>query len=430
MDTLQLEIITLCVCVLLSAFFSGAETALTTLSAFKVRQLQDEQRRYAAALRLWETNHTSVLATILIGNTLVSLTAGSVATDLAQRFLPGATGVPVAIGGMTMVMLIPGEIFPKTLARAYADLLAVPLMNGVALFYALFFPVTWCITRLIRFMITHLGGRIMNGPDVTEEDIEYIITLSHRQGGLDKNKQEMLSSVFEFTDTEAREIMVPRTELVALPVDCPYEEIVRICAESGFSRIPVYEGSIDKVVGIFFAKQLIHPVKPEERAGYLRKRMRPAMFVPESKKISELLREFQQARQHMAIVVNEFGGTHGIVTLEDIIEELLGEIRDEFDEEEPLIRPRPEGGFVADARINIKDLEGALNIQFPEERAYESLGGFLMEVAGDVPSPGWSHGFEGFDFTVITADVNRVNKVQILPHKPADADRPTPADAA
>ena len=430
MDTLRLEATTLVVCVLLSAFFSAAETALTTLSAFKVRQLQEHRRRFAAALRLWETNHTSVLATILIGNTFVSLLAGSVATDLAARVLPGAPGLPIAIGGMTLVMLIAGEIFPKTIARAYADQIAAPLMNGVALFYALFFPLTWGITRLIRTLINMLGGRIKNGPDVTEEDIEYIITLSHRQGGLDKAKQEMLRSVFEFTDTEAREIMVPRTDLVALPVDCPYEEIVRICAESGFSRIPVYEGSIDKVVGIFFAKQLIQPTRPEEMAGYLRKRMRPAVFVPEAKKISELLREFQQHRQHMAIVVNEFGGTHGIVTLEDVIEELLGEIRDEFDEEEPLIRPRQEGGFLADARINIKDLEDVLNIRFPEERAYESLGGFLMEVAGDVPGPGWSHGFEGFDFTVVTADVNRVNKVQILPRKPADAEQPTPADAA
>jgi magnesium and cobalt transporter len=279
-------------------------------------------------------------------------------------------------------------------------------------------------------MIALLGGRIKNGPDVTEEDIEYIISLSQRQGGIDKDKQEMLTSVFEFTDTEVKEIMVPRTEVTALPVHCPYEDIVRICAESGFSRIPVYEGSIDKIVGIFFAKNLIQPTKPEERGDFLRRRMRTPTFVPESKKISELLKEFQQERQHMAIVVNEFGGTDGIVTLEDVIEEILGEIRDEFDEEEPLIKARPEGGFVADARIPINDLEDALQIQFPEERDYESLGGFLMEVAHDVPVPGWTHRFEGFDFTVMTADVNRVNKVQILPRNPSAEDTRSPADAA
>ncbi len=427
---MPLEIATLVVCVLLSAFFSAAETAVTTLSAFKVRQLQEDLPRWGRALRLWETNHASVLATILIGNTLVSLTAGAVSTDLAARFFPTSTGIPLAIGGMTLLMLVGGEVLPKTLARAYADQIAVPLMNGVAVFYGLFFPVTWLITHLIRVMISLLGGRIKNGPDVTAEDIEYIITLSQRQGGIDKDKQEMLTSVFEFTDTEAKEVMVPRTEMIALPVNCPYEEIVRICADSGFSRIPVYEGSIDKVVGIFFAKNLIQPTKPDERTDFLRRRMRTATFVPESKKISELLKEFQQERQHMAIVVNEFGGTEGIVTLEDIIEELLGEIRDEFDEEEPLIKARPEGGFVADARIPIKDLEDALHIQFPEQRDYESLGGFLMEVAGDVPGPGWTHVFEGFDFTVITADVNRVNKVQILPRRPAAEETRSPADAA
>jgi CBS domain containing-hemolysin-like protein len=275
-----------------------------------------------------------------------------------------------------------------------------------------------------------MGGRIRNGPDVTEEDIEYIISLGRRQGAIDKAKEEMLTSVIEFTDTEVGEIMVPRTEVAALPLACPYEDVVRICAESGFSRMPVYDGSIDKVVGIFMAKHLILPVRPEDRDNFLRARLRPAVFVPPSKKISELLRELKQKRLHMAIVVNEFGGTHGIVTLEDIIEELLGEIHDEFDEVELLIKARPGGGYIADARITIKDLEDALHIQFPEERAYESLGGFMMEAAEDVPRPGWTHPFAGFEFTVLTADLNRVNKVQILPVQPAKEDRVPPADAA
>lgn len=430
MGTVQGELWTLAACVLLSGFFSGAETTLTTLTAFKVRQLIERQPRMGRALRLWETNHAGVLATILIGNTLVSITAGSLAADLAGHVFATASGVPIAIGITTALMLLAGEILPKTLARAYADQLAIPLMVPLAALYALCFPVSWLITRLIRILITLLGGRVRNGPDVTEDDIEYIISLGRRQGVIDKAKEEMLASVIEFTDTDVGEIMVPRTEVVALPLDCPYEDVLRICSETGFSRLPVYEGAIDKVVGVFMAKNLIRPPRAEDRADFLRSRLRPAVFVPSSKKISELLRELQQRRLHMAIVVNEFGGTHGIVTLEDIIEELLGEIHDEFDEDEPLIKARPGGGYVADARITIKDLEEALRIQFPEERAYESLGGFMMEAAEDVPRPGWTHPFGGFEFKVLTADANRVNKVQILPVEPVKEHPAEPADAA
>jgi CBS domain containing-hemolysin-like protein len=300
----------------------------------------------------------------------------------------------------------------------------------LAAFYYLCFPVSWLITRLIRLLIGLLGGRIKNGPDVTEDDIEYIISLGRRQGAIDKAKEEMLTSVIEFTDTEVGEIMVPRTDMVSLPLDSTYDDVVRICAESGFSRMPVYDGTIDKIVGIFIAKNLIRSARPVENERFLLSGLRPAVFVPESKKISELLRTLKQKRLHMAIVVNEFGGTHGIVTLEDIIEELLGEIHDEFDEVDPLIKPRPEGGFVADARITIGDLEEALKIRFPDERDYESLGGFMMEAAEDVPRPGWTYPFGGFEFTVLTADLNRVNKVQILPELPAKEESSQSVDAA
>ena len=430
MVSIQAEVWILLACVALSAFFSCAETTLTTLTAFRLRQLIEASPRAGRPLRLWETNHASVLATILIGNTIVSITAGSLSTDLAGHFLDISTGVPIAIGAMTALMLVAGEILPKTVARAYADLLAVPLMVPLAAFYYICLPISWLITRLIRLLIGMLGGRIKNGPDVTEDDIEYIISLGRRQGAIDKAKEEMLTSVIEFTDTEAGEIMIPRTEVVALPLDSTYEEVVKRCAETGFSRMPVYDGTIDKIVGIFLSKHLIRQTRPSNGDNFLRTGLRPAVFVPASQKISELLRTLKQKRLHMAIVVNEFGGTHGIVTLEDIIEELLGEIHDEFDEIEPMIKPRPEGGFIADARITIGDLEEALNIRFPEERAYESLGGFMMEAAEEVPSPGWTHPFAGFEFTVLTADVNRVNKVQILPKPPATEEDSKSVDAA
>jgi CBS domain containing-hemolysin-like protein len=209
--------------------------------------------------------------------------------------------------------------------------------------------------------------------------------------------------------------MIPRTDLTALSFDTPYEKVIDVTQSSGFSRIPIYEDNIDRIIGIFHTKDLINIDGTMAKPGFLATNLRPAVFVPESKKISEVLRMFQQDRTHMAIVVDEFGGTAGIVTMEDIIEELLGDIHDEFDVKEDRILRLPGGGLMADARVAIDDLEGELGIEFPPERDYESLGGFLMEVAGEVPAAGWQHVFEGYSFQVSEADANRLIRVRIDP---------------
>jgi CBS domain containing-hemolysin-like protein len=293
----------------------------------------------------------------------------------------------------------------------------------------LFFPVTFVITVFIRWLITILGGQPDQAAPVTDQDLAYIVRLGATAGTIDKHQESLFQSVIEFPDTTAKEIMVPRTELVAIPLGSTYEQIVEIAIESGFSRIPVYDGSIDKVVGIFYAKHLLDRPKADEKQTYLDKRIRPPVFVPESKKISELLKLFQEKGIHMAIVVNEFGGTEGIVTLEDVVEELLGDIRDEFDVDEERLVAIPTGGYRADARIEIEEIEEELGIDFPEERDYESLGGFLMEAAGTVPDVGWTHEYADYDFSVTEADANRVITVEIQKAPPPAGETPSGADA-
>jgi magnesium and cobalt exporter, CNNM family len=417
-----LEVIGILACLLGSAFFSASETALTSLSLIRLEQLIERHPIACRPLTVWQTNPNGVLTTILIGNTIASITASALATDLASTFFP-QRGIPIAIGGMTLLLLFSGEITPKAIARSYADAMAPVLMVAVLGFHGLFYPVSWVTTRFIRALFWAVGARQRRGERVTEEDIEYIVSLGRRQGTLDKDKEHLLSSIFEFSDTTAREIMVPRTEVVAVSVDASYEKVVEISLESGFSRIPVYEDSIDKVVGIFYTKNLITPPRKEEHGAFLANRMRPTVFVPESKKISEVLRMFQRERIHMAIVVDEFGGTGGLVTMEDIIEELLGEIQDEFDTEEKRLVANPDGTYLAEARINVEELEDELHLTFPEDRDYESLGGFLMEQASEVPAEGWQHTYQGFRFRVLEADPQRVIKVLIEkapPEAPAD----------
>jgi CBS domain containing-hemolysin-like protein len=412
-----------------SALFSASETALTSLSEIKVQQILDSRRLWGKPLILWQKHPHRVLATILIGNNIVNITASALATELTIGIFPDS-GVPIAIGAMTFLILITGEITPKAIARTFPTALALPTMAVIYLFYVLFFPVTWVLTVLIRGMILLLGGRPDEATRVTEQDLEYIVRLGATAGAIDKQQESLFQSVIEFPDTIAKEIMVPRTELVAIPLDSTYEQVVEIAIESGFSRIPVYDASIDKIVGIFYSKNLLDRPQADEKTAFLKRRMRPPVFVPESKKISELLRLFQGKGIHMAIVVNEFGGTEGIVTLEDVIEELLGDIRDEFDVEEERLVAMPEGGYHADARIEIEEVEEKLGIAFPEERDYESLGGFLMEAAGTVPNVGWTHEFAGFDFVVTKADANRVIAVEIRKTPPPSDEAGTPEDPA
>jgi CBS domain containing-hemolysin-like protein len=224
--------------------------------------------------------------------------------------------------------------------------------------------------------------------------------------------------------------MVPRTDIVAVPVDASYDKVVEIALDSGFSRIPVYEDTVDKIVGIFYTKNLITPPRREDHATFLASRMRPAVFIPESKKISEVLKMFQRERIHMAIVVDEFGGTGGLVTMEDIIEELLGEIQDEFDTEEERLAKSADGTYTADARVNVEVLEDEFGLSFPEDRDYESLGGFLMEEAREVPSAGWEHLYQGFRFRVLDADPQRVIRVHIARVAVPGEEESAPARAA
>lgn len=420
------ELIGIAVCLVISGFFSGAETALTSLSEVKVHQLIEENPKWGRPLLHWKNNHRGILTTILIANNVANITASALAADWASRYFTN-NGIPIAIGAMTLLLLFSGEITPKTFARRYSTTIALPVIRVVLVFHILLYPASWIITKIINLLFKLIGGDTAEGTVVTERDIEFAVSLGGKEGAIDKQKQNLLSSIFEFTDTIAKEIMVPRTDLVTLLLDTPYDQVLDISLKSGFSRIPVRDGTIDKIAGIFYAKDLLPAPKPSEKNKFLHKRSRPAVFIPESKKISEVLKLFQKDRIHLAIVVNEFGGTEGIVTLEDIIEELLGEIQDEFDVEESRLRKMPDGSYTADARVDIEELEEAMNISFPEEREYESLGGFLMEKAGDVPAQGWSQNFEKFRFKVTEADANKVITVKITPITPRK--RQTAGDA-
>jgi putative hemolysin len=422
-----------------SGFFSGTETALTALGDARARQLRDQGGRRARLLGLWIDHPERVLSTLLIGNTLVAVGAGALAAALAVDLravtgLSEGTAVALCTAGMTVAVLFLGEIIPKLLAKRHPIRIA---LTSIPLVHALCFvlwPLSAGVTRATNRLLSRLGlGEA--GPSVTGEEIEYLIEMGTREGVLDAVKEELLNSVLEFADRVAREIMVPRTRMVALESDLPPEELVRIITENPYSRMPVYEGSIDNVVGTLIVRQIVGELR-HGRPIELQKHLKPAYFVPEGMKISRLLKEMQRRHTHLAIVVDEFGGTSGLVTLEDVLEEIVGEIQDEADAEAIPVKEVGPGQWVADASVPLHDLEAILNrrpadapedaavpeeIRFPKAD-YETLGGFVTATAGRVPPVGAILTWEGITLTVRAGDERRVTRVELA----RGAGAPTP----
>ena len=411
----MIESIGIFVCLLGSAFFSGSETALTSLSQPQTQKLIEEDG--ATALKLWRDRPIQVLTAILIGNNLFNITASALATDLAQNILGSEApeAIPIAVGVMTFLLLTFGEITPKSLAKQWAVRLAGPIMALMRLPYLLFYPATILFTKMTRTFMTMLG----DNPDehfsyVTAEEIEYLVDLGSREGSFSEDRERLLRSVFEFPDTLVREVMVPRTDMVAISVDMDLDTIVDILGDCGHSRIPVFEENVDEILGLFYAKDLIRMAKSDNEFEFdIQEFIREPYFVPESKGIAELLSEFQAERMHMAIVVDEFGGTAGLITLEDIIEEFFGDIQDEYDSERPQIIQVDTHRARADARVPIDEVERFCGLELPEHPDYESLGGFLMAQAGSVPEVGHEFTWDHVVFRVLKADPKSVQTVEI-----------------
>ncbi|TVR02911.1 MAG: HlyC/CorC family transporter [Deltaproteobacteria bacterium] len=406
-------------CLVFSAFFSGTETALTSLTPAHARRLIEEGGPGHQLLQRWIDEPLRVLTTILIGNNIFNVASSALATAVAQELLAGPDShgaginpVAAAVGVMTLLLLTFGEITPKTLARTHADRLAGPAMLLLLPFFYLLHPVASLFLRLTRILAGDAFERV--GPFVREEDIEFLVRLGRTEGSLSADREKLLRSVFEFTDTTAREVMVPRTDVVAVPSDASEADLFERILAAGHSRVPVFEGHIDNIVGLCYAKDLLRFVG-QRRGGEtfdVSRYLRQANYVPETKPISELLREMQENRIHMAIVVDEFGGFSGIVTLEDIIEEFFGDILDEYDVEPAWSEPLGDRSWRLDARMHLDDVGELFDIEFPEEEDLDTLGGYLSKVMGEVAAEGAVVETAGIRFTVEQADARRVIRVR------------------
>jgi CBS domain containing-hemolysin-like protein len=421
-----LEIFLFLLCILCSAFFSSSEVALISITRAKARTLVNEGRPGSAAVASLKESPEHLLITILIGNTIVNIAAASIATAIAIQMF-GDLGVGIATGFVVIVLLVFGEIGPKIYAARATEGFALTIAPVILLLSRLCTPVIWLVERVSPT----LGiGKDTAEPAVTEDEIKEWIDVGKEDGTIEQDEQDMLYSVLEFGDTTAREIMTPRVNVILMEDIISFEDAIRIFNETGFSRIPVYHDQIDNITGILNVKDVFSAMVSRRKDSTIREIMYDPMFVPETKKIDDLLKELQVHRVQMAIAIDEYSSFVGIVTVEDILEELVGDILDEFDKEEPGVQELAPGVHVVDAQTWVEEINETMDLALPTDESYETIGGLVIDRLGHLPQhPGEKVEIDNGRVTLVVMQMHgrRIVKVKIVNHaahgngrKPAD----------
>lgn len=416
------ELVALGLLLLLSAFFSGSETALFAANRLKLRHLKEEgHARARMALHLLE-HPARLLSTILVGNNIANTAAAVVATATLVRLLGPERGSLYAFLVVTVLLLIFAEITPKTLAARHADRLALLAARPIQATAALLAPLNRVLSLLTNVLTRPLGGRVRpDAPLVTEEEIQLLVRMGEEQGVLEQDERDMIHSIFEFGDTVVREVMVPRVDMVCVEADDPVEAILEVVRTHGHSRIPVYHETVDHIVGLVHVKDLLSAFKDGRLAGTVRDFTRPAFFVPDTKRLDELFREMRRKKVHMAVAVDEYGGTAGLVTIEDLLEEIVGPIQDEYDTEEAPIRVQSDRIAIVDGAVHLEEVNAALGIDLPSGEV-DTVGGFVTSLLGHVPAQGDSVTHDGVELSVERVDGHRIVHVKITKAEPAGVD--------
>ena len=407
------QVVILVILLGLSAFFSSAETALTTVNKIKMRSLADDGNKRAKTVLKLTDNPGKMLSAILIGNNIVNLSASSLTTTIAIGF--GADiAVAIATGIITVLILIFGEITPKTIATIHSDKLSLVYAYPINFIMIVLTPISFLVNIMARIILFILRVDPDAKPDaMTEDELRTIVEVSHESGVIEEEEREMINNVFDLGDAKAKDVMVPRVNVVFADVESSYDELIDIFREYKFTRLPVYEATTDNVIGTINMKDLLLYDHKEEFS--IREFLRDAYFTYEHKVVSELLVEMREASYNIAIVLDEYGETAGLITLEDILEEIVGEIHDEYDEyeEDELLTRINDFEYILEGSISLDDLDDRLELKLESEE-YDSLGGFIIENLDRHPEVGDEITTEkGLRLVVDSLDKNRVQKVHI-----------------
>jgi putative hemolysin len=405
-----LTIVGILVLVLLAALLTMAQTAIDRVSRGKAHHLVQEKKKGSQYLVRIVEDPARYMNVMWLLTLVAQVTAAVLATGLAIDAFSGA-GEVVAAVAVTVVLYVVAVLPPKAIAVQHTDRCALVVARSIYLLGKFLRPLSRVLVIASNFMMLLLPGRRMpEGPFVTDEDLRQLVDIDDDEES-EEEEQELIHSVFEFSDTIVREVMVPRPDMVVLPSDATLEQALETITQAGYSRIPIFEGDIDNIVGVLYAKDLLKR-STEDGSTRAASLARDPLFVPEQKKLAELLREMQEQRVHMAIVIDEYGGTAGLVTIEDLVEEIVGEIVDEYDKEEPLVEPLGNGALRVDAKLGIDEVNELLGVELPDDD-WDTVGGLVYELTGRVPVPGETVRFASIEFQTERVTGRRIQKVVI-----------------
>ncbi|MDO5378916.1 MAG: hemolysin family protein [Clostridia bacterium] len=414
MDSNGISCLIIGICVVMSAYFSATETAFSSLNRIRMKNMAEKgDKRAQLVVRLSE-NYDSLLSTILIGNNIVNIASASLATVLFVRLLGEEAGPSVSTAVTTVVVLIFGEVSPKSIAKESPERFAMFSAPYLRVLMVLLTPFNFLFRqwkRLLSLIVKSHGDS-----SITEEEILTIVDEAEQEGGIDEQEKTLIHSAIEFSELEAADVLTPRLDITAVPLDASKEEIAEVFAQTGYSRVPVYEETIDHIVGILYQKDFHNFVYHKDKD--VLSIVKPALYITEGKKIGELLKELQREKLHIAVVLDEFGGTIGIVTMEDILEELVGEIWDEHDEVVEEIRQIADGEYEVLGSSSLKKLFELLDID--DKLDVVTVSGWAMETMGRVPAQGDCFEYQNLRVCVLEMDGKRVDKIRVTVGKEAE----------
>jgi len=430
-----ISLIVFMVSLLACAIFSFIETSVTALRLFKLKELSEATKKYQKLFQALEKEPQKVLITVLIANCMANVTASALSTHLVERIftrlhLPSGLGFSIGIAFATIAILVFGEIIPKNLAKSHGERIFKSILWITNLTYRILRPFVPLTTRLSDYLIYKIGGKKALEKSSewisSEREIQFLIEHINEKGLMETEKTEMLQNIFELGKTPVKEVMVPATDIISIDASCSIQDALNLFAKHQFTRYPVYEEKEENIIGILHLKD-VFIIASQKKEMQLKELVRPISFVPESVKVNQLLKELQEHHQHMAMVLNEYGSITGLVTLEDILEEIVGEIRDEYETApEKIIKLKPVSWLI-DASLSLDELSELLDITFEAEEVL-TLGGFLTEQLQRLPKKGERLRYKNFCFQVQKADQKRVLKVLVFKSKTEKTDPSTPAN--
>lgn len=411
MEGETVSLIIIIFCIIMSAYFSATETAFSSLNRIRIKNMAEKGNKKAQLVVRLSENYDSLLSTILIGNNIVNIACASLATVLFVKILDDEIGPSVSTAVTTVVVLIFGEVSPKSIAKESPEKFAMFSAPFLNILVVLLTPFNFLFKQWKKLLSLIFKSSDDNG--ITEEELLSIVDEAEQEGGIDEQEGMLIRSAIEFTEQEAIDILTPRIDITAVSTKATKDEIAAVFADTAYSRLPLYEDTIDRIIGIIYQKDFHNYVYHTDKE--ISEIIRPALFVPKNKKIGVLLKELQQKKLHIAVVLDEFGGTIGIITLEDILEELVGEIWDEHDQVSLEIEKKSETEYVVLGNTNIDKLFEVLHIDAADENTPSvTVNGWIMNRLGRIPKKDDTFEYKGYQATVLEMDNKRVAKAQII----------------